>query len=101
MWSAPQLDDMVDALRSGSDTDVLLDLSEVPFLDSMGLRALVQLHDVAASRGGVVTVVGETQPVRKALRVSGVNALLGVPDSDDEPSADVDLSLLHADASEM
>ena len=63
------------------------------------LQLLVQLHDVAASRGGVVTVVGETQTVRKVLRVSGGNALLGVPDSGDEPSADVDLSLLHADPS--
>jgi len=63
----------------GQASEVRVDLSEVTFLDSTGIRSLVQAYRSSQSRGGVFYVVGARQWVAKVLDVTGVGPLLAPP----------------------
>ena len=68
-----------DALTKGDE--VWVDLSAVTFLDSTGIRALVQGHRKAAAQGARLYVHGAQQWVAKVLEVTGVGPLLAPPGS--------------------
>ena len=66
------------ALETGAE-QVVVDLSEVPFLDSSGVRALLQARNVAM-RQQTRLVVRDPQPiVAQVLRLTQVAPLLGLP----------------------
>lgn len=54
---------------------VAIDLSELEFMDSTGIRFLVQGRDKAHARGIKLSLVPGGEPVRRLLMVSGVTAL--------------------------
>jgi len=60
--------------------EVRVDLGEVTFLDSTGIRALVQGYRAAQTRGSSYYVTGAQQWVAKVLEVTGVGPLLAPPD---------------------
>jgi anti-anti-sigma factor len=53
-----------------------LDLSEVSFLESSGLRAILQASSAARRDGGSLLVVAASRPVRRVLEIMGLTALL-------------------------
>lgn len=53
-------------------TGMIVDLSDVTFLDSSGLRVLIDADITAARFGGRVVLVGACGVVRRCLEVSGV-----------------------------
>jgi anti-anti-sigma factor len=69
---------IVSALESGADP-VVVDLSEVPFLDSSGVRALLQARNVALRRNARLTVRDPQPVVAQVLRLTNVAPLLGLP----------------------
>jgi anti-anti-sigma factor len=64
--------ELSDCLRGHADRDVVLDLSEVGFLDSSGISALVQGYHALRDGGRTLRVVGERENVRRVLEVAGV-----------------------------
>jgi anti-sigma B factor antagonist len=60
-------------------SEVWVDLSGVTFLDSTGIRALVQAHRKASNQGAHLYVHGAQQWVAKVLEVTGVGPLLAPP----------------------
>jgi anti-anti-sigma factor len=60
-------------------TSVVLDLTEVSFMDSSGLRALVTVHSDVTSRGGSVALGGQSSAVERLLSVTGLNELFTDP----------------------
>ncbi|MDG4826943.1 STAS domain-containing protein [Asanoa sp. WMMD1127] len=69
-----------DAVMRRTARAVTVDLGGVTFLDSAGVRALLHAHALAAAGGIAVRVVHPGQSVSKALRITGVHALLTEPD---------------------
>lgn len=67
-----------EALTSASDVNV--DLSGVSFLDSSGIRALVQAYRQAESAGARLYVTGAQDWVARVLEVTGVAGLLSPRD---------------------
>ena len=53
-------------------SSLIVDLGEVEFMDSSGIRALLDVDSVAARFGGRVVVLGAHGPVRRVLEVTGV-----------------------------
>ncbi|MER7332636.1 MULTISPECIES: STAS domain-containing protein [unclassified Micromonospora] len=78
---------ITDALGRPGVREVLVDLADVGFLDSSGVRVLV--HGVALARERDVTLrVANPQPVvARVLRITAVGALLGLPDDHTERPA--------------
>jgi anti-sigma B factor antagonist len=72
-----QLDEALASRTNGEA--VVIDLGAVRFLDSSGIRALLDADRTAGLNGGRLSLVGATGVVRRALEVSGVWEHLAVP----------------------
>ena len=75
--TAPLLEDSAAALP-GQPAAVVLDLTELSFLDSSGLTGIIRVHRRLAAHGGHVIVRGARPFVREILRVSGLDRVLTV-----------------------
>jgi anti-anti-sigma factor len=73
------------ALRSALDDGaaVRLDLSQVTFLDSSGMRGVLRAYRIAQERGAVFEVVPGPPAVQRVLHITGVDARLTFVDADD------------------
>ena len=70
--------DMKMNIIAGSKKAVLVDMQNVSFLGSMGLRALVAPARAIKSRGGKIVLFGPNELVEKVLKTSGVDALMPI-----------------------
>jgi anti-sigma B factor antagonist len=77
--SAP---DLLDWLRAAIDRpgcrNVEIDLSGLRFLDSSGIRSLIQAYGLARARGVRVHASNPQHMVRRVLQLTGVLQMLGV-----------------------
>ncbi len=63
---------------AGQDARVILDLSEVTFLASIGIRLIVNTAKSVASRGGRLVLLNPIQGVEEILEVTGVAEVIPV-----------------------
>ena len=63
---------------AGANEAVMIDLTNVTFIGSMGLRALVSPARAILARGGTVIAFGPTPPVEQVLLTSGIHMLIPV-----------------------
>jgi anti-sigma B factor antagonist len=78
--TAPALMDTVTRLLSAHSVErLLVDLGEVRFLDSSGVRALLQARNAVEAGGAAFAVSRPTKFVSEVLRMAAVDHLLGVP----------------------
>lgn len=75
--SAPTLREQLNAV---DDAEIVLDMSGVTFMDSSGLRVLIDAHQTAAGRGCQLIVHEPSQSVRRILEIAGVLDHLDVRD---------------------
>jgi anti-anti-sigma factor len=78
--TAPKLGSAVDAAIKGGARDVLLELHEVTFLDSSGIREIVRGRKELEEQGGRLMVEGASGAVQQVLEVSGLLDALSRPD---------------------
>jgi anti-sigma B factor antagonist len=71
-----------DLLGRGLD-HVVVDLSGLDFMDSTGIKFLIDGRDTARERGVTLSLVPGDDPVRRVLTVSGVTALFEAVDDDE------------------
>lgn len=67
-YTAPELQDALTALP---DT-CIVDLAGVSFIDSSGLRVIVEAHGQRRERGGGMTLRSPSPSVERLLEISGV-----------------------------
>jgi anti-anti-sigma factor len=67
-----------DAIHSTTSPQLLLDLSGVTYLSSIGIRSLVRLRKVVAGRNGRLVVTGLQPPVRNTLNSVKMLAVFAV-----------------------
>lgn len=63
---------------AGSAKQLLVDLSGVTFLGSMGLRSIVVPAQVVKRRGGKTVLFNPTEMVEEVLRASNISSLIPV-----------------------
>ncbi|MET9914327.1 STAS domain-containing protein [Streptomyces sp. NPDC006476] len=68
------------ALSSG-DTRIVVDLSQVTFLDSTGINILIAAHNTLAQAGGWLRLAAATGPVLRTLQIVGVDAVIDCRDT--------------------
>jgi anti-sigma B factor antagonist len=77
--TSPALADQIDRqLTDPAVTHLVVDLSEVSFLDSSGVNALIRGHLQAQQTGKHLRVRGATGRVKTVFDISGVSDLLGI-----------------------
>ena len=65
-------------LRSQNATTIVLDLSEVPYVDSAGLGAIVNAHVSAQRRGGKLLLNGVNDRVKSLFQITKVDSVLNI-----------------------
>lgn len=78
-----ELRQVIDESVANGDTRFVLDLAEVPTMDSSGIGLLVRTLASSKQRGGNVKLVQPSAIVSKTLRLVGVLNLFEVFDDDD------------------
>lgn len=81
-FAAPQIRHMLDdVLRDPSITDVVLDLENLTFMDSSGIGVLLGRLRILQSRGGTLSVKNMQPSVEKLFRLSGLQRVIGIQQS--------------------
>ena len=79
--SGPRLDAEVRAvLFTSSAPTVVLELADVTFIDSSGLRVLIDLHKTIRERGGRLVVRHPSATVSRLLDITNLTASLDIED---------------------
>ena len=79
LGTAPSLEEAVTAAVSTAGAQaVRIDLAEVSFMDSTGLRVLLSGRQAAQQRGIGFSVANPQPHLLKVMRVTGIDGLLGL-----------------------
>lgn len=76
VFTAPLLGGLVGALVDGGRLDVMLDLSELAFMDAAGLRVIADASNRLGAVGRTITVRSPTPTIRRMLEFTGLDALV-------------------------
>lgn len=68
----------IDECLAGGDTSIVLNLGEVPMIDSSGVGVLVKSMTSAKQRGGAIKLVNPSKFATQTLRLVGVLNLFEV-----------------------
>ncbi len=79
-FSATDLHQTIVELLESGHSRILVDLSNVAYIDSFGLGTLVGGLRRARENDGDLAIVGASPRVRKVLRVTGLSEILGPPE---------------------
>jgi anti-sigma B factor antagonist len=80
--SAAALADAGSILLEDGATEVTIDLSQVTFIDSSGLGALIAIRKAAATSSASVFLAAVPQPVIRVLQISGLLAVFAIDAAD-------------------
>ena len=81
VFTAPGLDTELDALIAAGNARLVVDLSEVAFLDSTGLGVLVKALKHAREAGGWLHLVVTSDRIRKIFEITGLDASIPIFDT--------------------
>ena len=70
--TAPLLERAVAQLLADGSTDLVLDLSQLAFVDSSGLRVLIGAQRQLADQDGTLTLRAPSETVRRLLEITGL-----------------------------
>ena len=77
--TGPQLEgEILTALAGSAATDLVLDLAGVTFIDSSGLRVVIDLHKAMLARGGRLVLRRPSATVNRLLEITNLTANLDI-----------------------
>lgn len=82
-----QLQMLVDKVLSAGTTKILLNLTDVPIIDSMGIGEIVRAFKKVGEAGGLLKLVGVTDRVYGALKITQLLDLIESFDTEEEAIA--------------
>jgi len=83
VFTAPDLDEEIARLVSEGRSTLVVDLSQVTFLDSTGLGVLVKGLKATREAGGGLRLVVTTDRIRKIFDITGLDAAMPLFDTVD------------------
>jgi len=75
LQSAGMLEDEVTRLRRDGHDHIVVDLRQVEFIDSTGLRVLIGLHKAAQSEGRAITLAPGPRQVQRIFELTATHQL--------------------------
>ena len=79
--AAPEFDRACDAWLGEGRTNLVVDMSGLEYISSMGLRSMITLATKLRSAGGRLALCGLGGSVREVFRISGLLAMFSVFDT--------------------
>ncbi|HTD57932.1 MAG TPA: STAS domain-containing protein [Solirubrobacteraceae bacterium] len=84
LLGAPLLQKQVESAEVEAKGIVVLDLEELQFIDSAGLRVILAAHERAQDQGHELALTQGPEQVRRLFTIAGVNKHLRIIGSPDE-----------------
>jgi anti-sigma B factor antagonist len=78
VYSAPALKESLTGLLNAGTNTVVVDLTEVAFLDSTGLGALVEARAATNEVGGSLLVVCSQERILKLFTITGLDGVFAI-----------------------
>jgi anti-anti-sigma factor len=78
--TTPELEQALADAMADTATEIVLDLRELTFMDSSGLRALAQANTRAGESGVGLSIWRGPRQIERVLEISGLGALLPLVD---------------------
>lgn len=78
VYTAPFVREKLDEQIHAGRADLIVDLSEVTFLDSTGLGVLVGRLKFARTRGGSLRLVGTSERVLRVFAITGLDKVFDI-----------------------
>lgn len=88
-----EIENLFTAHAAGEKAKVLVDMAEVTFIASIGMRRLVGGAKAQARRGGKMVLFKPTPLVREALENAGLTDLIPIYDDFEAASAALDVAV--------
>jgi anti-anti-sigma factor len=85
--NAPQLENQLAAIEADAADTLILDLRDLEFIDSTGLRALIAANERARSAGRRLVVVRGAKAVDRLLSLTQLDQRLEIVDDPDAVTA--------------
>ena len=63
---------MAEIIEVQGDLEVIIDLAQLQFVDSRGVRILLDAHKTLQERGGTLTLSGPRPGVHRVLELTGL-----------------------------
>jgi anti-anti-sigma factor len=79
--AAPQFEEACDPWLRGGEKTIVVDLTQLEYISSMGLGYLLSVNKKLQSSSGKLVVCGLTGMVKEVFRLSGFNKLFAVYDT--------------------
>jgi anti-anti-sigma factor len=79
MGRAPEFEEAIERAQGGSA--IVVDLRELRFIDSEGIKALLRVHFAGQDGHSSVSFIRGQDPVQRVLQLAGVDQLLGWTDA--------------------
>lgn len=74
--TAPELRQRLTHLVDAGTAEMVVDLRDVPFVDSSALSVFVTIHKRLSAAGGRLVLVCDEGPVRRVLGITGLSRVL-------------------------
>lgn len=81
VFTAPKLDEMLAESIEAGRINLILDLTDVTFLDSTGLGTMVKALKRARERGGSLKVVATAERITKVFKITELDRAMSLSDS--------------------
>ena len=81
VFTAPKLDASIAEAIEGGSVNLIVDLTDVTFLDSTGLGSMVKGLKRARGQGGSLKVVASAERIVKVFRITGLDQAMSLTDS--------------------
>ncbi len=84
LLGAPLLQEAIDRADGGTGAIMVLDLQDLQFVDSAGLRVILAAHEHSRENGQELALTPGTEQVQRLFTIAGVNDHLRIISSPDE-----------------
>lgn len=79
--TTPELEQALADATADAATEIVLDLRELTFMDSTGLRALAQANARAGESSFALSIIRGPRQIERVLEISGLGGLLPLVDA--------------------
>ncbi|MDQ0208567.1 STAS domain-containing protein [Alkalicoccobacillus murimartini] len=83
-YTAPKLRESLIPLTEQSGVEVIVDLSEVQYIDSTGLGIFVGVLKASDSNGSSLTLTGMSERIKRLFVITGLDEVINIVDRREE-----------------
>ncbi|HET8562058.1 MAG TPA: STAS domain-containing protein [Marmoricola sp.] len=87
MLSAPDLSDTLNELLESGARKVVVDMSDLAFMDSSGLSAILGAHQTAEKHDAALTLFGPNERVIRLVNITGLGDVFEIRGNPEQPAS--------------